>query len=76
MLFRSVPPYEDNEPFNESLDDDNDMPGKIIYSRALYDQFPEEYLIKLNEYNDSIDAMRAELDELVANEGNANGNAE
>jgi Abortive infection C-terminus len=71
-----VPPYEDNEAFNESLDDDNDMPDKIIYSRALYDQFPEDYLIKLNEYNDSVETMRAELDELLANEGDSDGNAE
>ncbi len=71
-----VPPYEANEAFNEYLDGDSDMPDKIIYSRALYHQYPEDYLIKLKEYNDNIEAAKAELDELLANEGNDDGDAE
>jgi hypothetical protein len=70
-----IPPYEDNEKFNELLDEANDMPGKLSYSRSLYDQYPEDYVIRLKEYNDELDAMRADLDAILV-EGNASGDAE
>lgn len=70
-----IPPYEENEKFNEALDEANDLPGKLSYSRALYDQYPEDYVIQLKEYNDELEAMRADLDAIL-DEGDASGDAE
>lgn len=47
-----IPPYADNEVFNAYLDELHPLPGKPIYSRALYDQFPEDYLLQLRDYED------------------------
>lgn len=70
-----VPPYEENDKFNELLDAANSMPGKLSYSRALYSQYPEDYVIQLKEFRDEQDAMSADLD-AVRDEGNASGDAE
>jgi len=63
-----VPPYDDNEAFNGYLDEDAGMPGKLSYSRALYDQYPEDYMIRLKEYTDEQEAMSADLDAIFAAE--------
>jgi hypothetical protein len=42
--------YEDNEDFNEHLDAQFDLPGKLRYSRALFEQEPETYEIQLEDY--------------------------
>jgi len=42
--------YEDNSEFNNSLDDKNPMPGKILYSKALFEQEVETYEIQLGDY--------------------------
>ncbi|TPL72288.1 abortive infection family protein [Mesorhizobium sp. B2-3-15] len=60
-----VPPYEENERFNALLDEANALPGKLIYSKALYDQFAEDYVIRLKEYNDELDARRADLNPML-----------
>lgn len=70
-----VPPYEESERFNALLDEANALPGKLIYSRALYDQFPEDYVIRLKEYNDEQDARRADLNPVLV-EGEASGDTE
>jgi hypothetical protein len=70
-----VPPYEDNDKFNGLLDEANAMPGKLSYSRALYDQYPEDYVIRLKEHNDELEAMRADFDAML-DEGSASGDAE
>lgn len=42
--------YEDNPEFNDSLDKDNPMPGKILYSKALFEQEFETYEIQLGDF--------------------------
>lgn len=61
-------PYEENEAFNAYLDELTEMPGKLSYSRALYDQYPEDYMIRLKEHTDEQEAMSAELDAIFAAE--------
>jgi hypothetical protein len=56
-----VPSYEENSLFNEQLDEANPLPGKLRFSKALYDQYPEDYVIRLKEYDDEQDAMRADF---------------
>lgn len=42
--------YDDNEEFNNFLDEDNQLPGKVKYSLALFEQYPEDYVIQLKQY--------------------------
>ncbi len=42
--------YESNPNFNQFLDDENPIDGRILYSLALYDQYYEDYLIQLSDY--------------------------
>ena len=42
--------YGDNPAFNEYLDEDNPMPGKMLYSKALFEQEFETYEILLGDY--------------------------
>jgi hypothetical protein len=42
--------YEDNPAFNDYLDEVNPMPGKILYSKALFEQEFETYEIQLDDY--------------------------
>lgn len=42
--------YEDNPDFNQFLDDQKPLPGKIRYSRALFDQELETYALELGDY--------------------------
>jgi hypothetical protein len=70
-----VPPYEENDKFNAMIDDANTLPGKLIYSKALYDQYPEDYVIRLKEFNYELDASRTDLDALPV-KGEASGHAE
>jgi len=42
--------YEDNPAFNEYLDEENPMPGKIFYSKALFEQEFKTYEIQLGDY--------------------------
>ncbi|MEN8134339.1 MAG: abortive infection family protein [Thermodesulfobacteriota bacterium] len=42
--------YEDNPAFNEYLDEETPMPGKILYSKALFEQELETYEIQLGDY--------------------------
>lgn len=71
-----APPYEENEEFNAYLDAESDLPGKLIYSRALYDQFPEDYVIQLKEYRDMLEAVDRVADEILAAQGENNGDAD
>lgn len=63
-----IPLYEDNEAFNNYLDQENELPGKLSYSRALHDQYPEDYMIRLKEYTDEQEAVIAELDSISSAE--------
>ena len=49
-LAEQVTEYEDNPAFNEYLDEQNPLPGKLRYSRALFDQEFETYEIELNDF--------------------------
>lgn len=42
--------YEEHPAFNDSLDEENPMPGKILYSKALFEQEFETYEIQLGDY--------------------------
>lgn len=42
--------YEDNPEFNDRLDEENPMPGKVLYSKALFDQEFETYEIQLGDF--------------------------
>lgn len=43
--------YGDNEEFNAYLDEQNPLPGKVKYSRALYEQEVETYEMMLEDFN-------------------------
>lgn len=47
--------YEDNQDFNDLLDEMNPLEGKPLYSLALFDQYYEDYTIRLEEYLESQD---------------------
>lgn len=47
-----APPYEDCAAFNSYLDSLHPLPGKPLYSRALYDQYAEDYVLQLKDYQD------------------------
>ena len=55
-------PYDDNEAFNDYLDEETVLPGKLSYSRALHDQYPEDYMLRMKEFTDEQEAMNADLD--------------
>lgn len=42
--------YEDYQEFNYDLDEQNQLPGKVKYSLALFEQYPEDYIIQLKQY--------------------------
>jgi hypothetical protein len=45
-------PYDANPEFNDALDEQYDFGGKPLYSLALYQQYYEDYLIRLEAYRD------------------------
>lgn len=49
-LAEKVTEYEDNPAFNAFLDEQNPLPGKILYSRALFNQEFETYEIELGDF--------------------------
>ena len=54
--------YDENEDFNNLLDTDIPWDGKLLYSKALYELYYEDYLIKLNDYKDSNEEEENESD--------------
>ncbi len=48
--------YEDNEQFNNYLDEQNPMPDNVLYSKALFEQWPEAYEIQLSDYKLELEA--------------------
>ncbi|MCG6557080.1 abortive infection family protein [Ruegeria sp. 1NDH52C] len=49
-LADKVTEYEDHPEFNDFLDEQNPLPGKTRYSRALFDQEFETYEIELGDF--------------------------
>jgi hypothetical protein len=47
-----APPYDECVAFNAYLDSLHPLPGKPLYSRALYDQYAEDYVLQLKDYED------------------------
>ena len=45
--------YDDNPDFNDFVDQANPLEGKPLYSLALYQQYYEDYVIKLREFLDA-----------------------
>lgn len=50
ILAEKVIEYEDNPAFNEFLDEQHPLPGKMLYSKALFNQEPETYEIGLADF--------------------------
>lgn len=48
--------YEKNEAFNQFLDDEFPLEGKVFYSFALYQLYYEDYLIRLAEFQNDLEA--------------------
>ena len=59
--------YDDNPTFNEELDRQYPLDGKLLYSDALYHLYYEDYLIELEAFTDA---------QREASEGSGNGDAE
>ena len=55
--------YEKNSDFNDRLDLNNPLPGKMLYSEALHRLYYEDYVIGLEEY---LDAEAATGDDALA----------
>jgi hypothetical protein len=49
-LAEKVTEYDDHPEFNELLDEQNPLPGNILYSRALFDQEFETYEVELIDF--------------------------
>lgn len=50
--------YEKNAEFNEWLDDKYPLPdGRLIYSSALFELYYEDYVIQLEEFQDSLEGI-------------------
>ena len=50
ILAEKVTEYDDHPEFNELLDEQNPLPGKVLYSRALFDQEFETYEVELSDF--------------------------
>ncbi|MEH6742687.1 hypothetical protein [Hyphomonas sp.] len=48
--------YQENPAFNDELDELNPLEGKPLYSRALYEQYYEDYLVQLDDFMDRMDS--------------------
>lgn len=47
--------YDDNPDFNDFLDEQYPLPGKMLYSEALFLSYIEEYQIELDAYQDGLE---------------------
>jgi Abortive infection C-terminus len=52
--------YEDNQEFNDLLDEEYPLDGKLIYSEALYNLYYEDYEIQLQAYIDEKEEEEAQ----------------
>lgn len=55
--------YEDHPDFNDWLDEANPLPGKVVYSEALFRLYLEDYIIELEQF---IDQRAPEVSEIEA----------
>lgn len=61
--------YEDNSDFNDELDRQNPLEGKMLYSDALYRLYYEDYIIELEAFLDTLND--AENGEAGGDDGDA-----
>jgi hypothetical protein len=47
--------YKDNPDFNDYLDEENPLPGKMLYSEALFLSYVAEYQIELDEFRGNME---------------------
>lgn len=52
--------YDDHPDFNNSIDEQYPLDDRVLYSRGLFDQYYEDYLIQLQDYEDQQDASEDE----------------
>jgi len=52
--------YEENPEFNTELDELNPLEGKPLYSRALYEQYYEDYVLQLEDFLYQMDDEESE----------------
>ncbi len=52
--------YEDNPEFNDFLDEEYPLDGKLLYSQALYNLYYEDYEIRLQTFLDEKASLEAE----------------
>lgn len=52
--------YEENAEFNDWLDQINPLPGKMLYSEALFRLYIEDYVIELDQFNEADDPNAAD----------------
>lgn len=52
--------YEDNQDFNDLLDDEYPLDGKLLYSQALYSLYYEDYAIQRQAYLDEQKSLEEE----------------
>lgn len=52
--------YKDNSDFNDFLDEEYPLDGKLIYSFALYELYYEDYMIQLQTFLDEREPLEAE----------------
>ena len=60
--------YDDNPDFNDELDRQNPLDGKMLYSDALYRLYYEDYIIELEAFLDTLND--AEDGDAGGNDGN------
>lgn len=52
--------YEDNREFNDLLDEEYPLDGKLLYSQALYELYYEDYEIRLQTFLDEQESLQEE----------------
>lgn len=71
--------YDDNPEFNDELDQQYPLDGKLLYSEALYRLYYEDYVIELEAYQEELDLAddtdAAEPDDIFAVEADDDGDA-
>lgn len=49
--------YEANQNFNDYLDENNPIQGKLIHSHALYQLYYEDYILQLSEFTEYLESL-------------------
>lgn len=60
LSFLEITPYEDNPQFNDMLDEEVPLEGRVLWSKSLYDQDYIAYKERLDEYLADVAEYRKE----------------